>query len=137
VADRQRLEPGETGFEEATLVIDAVLGGVHVAQVDLHPGDPVVKSRQPPFHDGLGLAREPIVTFDRVVRVDLDLRIGDRSSLTRSGLNRGEIAATPVDAGILSAGPTAPLAASIRPASWRSGSISSVAFFPTTAALET
>jgi hypothetical protein len=73
VGDRDRLAAFEARLHHATLVILAPLRAAFVGQVDLHPRDVIAHSAQGILHYAPDLSGQRLVTFNCMVRIDLDL----------------------------------------------------------------
>ncbi len=75
VRDRDRLLTRGPGLQRATLIGSAVLAGVLVAQVDLHPRKSLAEPRQRHADLGLDLTDQLVTAFNCAVRRDFDLHL--------------------------------------------------------------
>jgi hypothetical protein len=74
MAHRDRLVASGTGFQQAALVLGTkLLIAVLVGEVDFHPCDLRGETVQGIPHDRFNLLREPLITLDVAISVDLDL----------------------------------------------------------------
>ncbi|MGC2247046.1 MAG: hypothetical protein WA609_10640 [Terriglobales bacterium] len=73
VGDRDGLAVFEARLHHATFVILAALRAALVGEVDLYPRDVIAHSAEGTLHYAPDLIGERLVTFDCVVRIDLDL----------------------------------------------------------------
>src|SRR6266542_689633 len=75
VGDGHRLLPGRSSLQHAPLASPTGLAGALVAQMGLHPCELVAEPRQRSADLGFDVTGQFVVTFNVVVRVDLDLHL--------------------------------------------------------------
>jgi len=74
VCDRNGLAAFETGLHHAThSAIAGFFVAVLIAEVNLHSRDMIAESPQSALHGATNPSGQPFVTFDVMVRIDLDL----------------------------------------------------------------
>jgi hypothetical protein len=73
MADCDRLETGQSGFEQAPFVVTLGFMIVCVTEVSLHAGNPVGKSAYSPLYSGLDEADDIFTPCDVIVCMNLNL----------------------------------------------------------------
>src|SRR6185503_9337099 len=73
MAHHQRLETGQSSFEQTPFVVPLRFVTVCVAEVSLHAGNPVGKTAYSPLYTGIDEAHDIFTPCDVVVGIDLNL----------------------------------------------------------------
>jgi len=73
MADRDRLETGQSGFEQTPFVVTLRFVTIDVTEVRLHAGNPVGKSAYSPLDAGVDEAHDIFTPCDVIVSIDLNL----------------------------------------------------------------
>ena len=73
MSDRDGLAAFEAGFDHAALVVLSVLIAVLIAQMHFHSRDVAADSAERTLYLAGDLSRQPLVTFDVTVGIDLNL----------------------------------------------------------------